>query len=60
VLDFVDGGSSQPIGRNGSLPVLKESLIWSYTRHLLLGLEYLHMNAIVHRDLKPDNLLVSR
>ena len=29
-------------------------------RHLVLGLEYLHMNNIVHRDIKPENLLLTK
>lgn len=60
VLEFVDGGASQPIGKDGMPVRLKEATIWSHVRHLVLGLEYLHMNGIVHRDIKPDNLLVSR
>lgn len=60
VLEFVDGGSSQALGRDGTPIPLKEAAIWSHMRHLVLGLEYLHMNGIVHRDIKPDNLLVSK
>ena len=36
---------------------LSEPTIWSYTRHLVLGLEYLHMCGIVHRDIKPENVV---
>lgn len=60
VLEFVDGGASQGMGRDGKLQVLKEDQIWSHVRHLVMGLEYLHMNGIVHRDIKPENLLVSK
>jgi len=60
ILEFVDGGSSQATGRDGRQVPLKEGLIWSHLRHLVVGLEYLHMNGIAHRDIKPDNLLVSK
>jgi [calcium/calmodulin-dependent protein kinase] kinase len=60
VLEFVDGGPLQSLRRDGMPVPIKESAIWSHTRHLVLGLEYLHMNGIVHRDIKPDNLLLSR
>jgi serine/threonine protein kinase len=37
---------------------LEESVAKSYTRQLLLGLEYLHRNGIAHRDVKGANCLV--
>ena len=57
VLEYVDGGPSQRIVDGKAVP-LDEQTIWSHTRHLVLGLEYLHMNGIVHRDVKPENLLL--
>lgn len=60
VLEYVDGGPSQVKGADGAPVPLPEPRIWSFTRHLLLGLEYLHMHGIVHRDLKPENLLLAR
>ena len=60
VLEFVEGGNSQKTDEQGNLVPLTEETIWSHMRHLVLGLEYLHMNNIVHRDIKPENLLVSK
>ena len=60
VLEYVDGGSSQIKGADGKPQRLPPRTIWSHLRHLVMGLEYLHMNQIVHRDIKPDNLLVTR
>ena len=59
ILEFVPGGTSQRVGKNGVGVPLKPLTIWSYMRHLVMGLEYLHINGIVHRDIKPENLLVS-
>ncbi len=60
ILEYVDGGPSQIKGADGKPQLLPERTIWSHLRHLVMGLEYLHMNQIVHRDIKPDNLLITR
>ncbi|KAI4311264.1 hypothetical protein MLD38_036170 [Melastoma candidum] len=56
LLEFVPGGSiSSLLGKFGSFP---ESVVRTYTKQLLLGLEYLHKNGIMHRDIKGANILV--
>ena len=60
ILEYVDGGPSQTLDAEGKPRLLPERTVWSHLRHLVMGLEYLHMNGIVHRDIKPDNLLVTR
>ncbi|GLT38285.1 hypothetical protein SLA2020_125430 [Shorea laevis] len=56
LLEFVPGGSiSSLLGKFGSFP---ESVIRTYTKQLLLGLEYLHNNGIIHQDIKGANILV--
>jgi serine/threonine protein kinase len=35
-----------------------EKVIQSYTRQLLLALEYCHQNHVVHRDIKGKNILI--
>lgn len=62
VLEYVDGGTSQAgiDEKTGKAPPLKEQTIWSHMRHLILGLEYLHMQGIVHRDIKPENILMTK
>ena len=55
-LEYVPGGSLKAlIDKFGPL---EESVVRSYTRQLLLGLEYLHRNGIAHRDIKGANCLV--
>ncbi|KAI3990869.1 hypothetical protein MKX01_026053 [Papaver californicum] len=56
-LEYQAGGSISDVLNNfGGL--LDESVIRSYTREILLGLDYLHKNNIVHGDIKCKNLLL--
>lgn len=56
-LEYISGGSIKTlINKFGPL---NESVVKSYSRQLLLGLEYLHRNGIAHRDIKGANCLVS-
>ena len=60
VLEYVAGGTSQPYDADGRPILLPERTIWSHLRHLVMGLEYLHMHGIIHRDIKPENLLLTK
>lgn len=37
---------------------LNEKVVRKYTKDILKGLEYLHVNNIIHRDIKGANILV--
>ncbi|XP_015872241.3 mitogen-activated protein kinase kinase kinase 18-like [Ziziphus jujuba] len=39
---------------------LEESLIRTYTRQILQGLEYLHGNGLIHCDIKSHNILMGK
>jgi len=57
-LEYMPGGSvTQVLGQFGAFD---ESLITTYTRDLLEGLEYLHTRdpVVLHRDVKGANILV--
>ena len=60
LLEFVAGGESQKKDEAGMPIPLSCATIWSHTRHLVMGLEYLHMHGIIHRDIKPENLMITR
>ncbi|XP_031480195.1 mitogen-activated protein kinase kinase kinase 5-like [Nymphaea colorata] len=57
-LEFVHPGSITKFIQEsgGSLP---EAVVRNFTRHILLGLAYLHSKDVVHRDIKGANLLVN-
>jgi len=43
-----------------SVRAIPKPIIKSFTRQLLLALQYCHSNCVMHRDLKPQNLLIDR
>ena len=54
--EWVPGGSvSSLLARFGAFSI---SVVKSYLKQVLLGLEYLHSNSIIHRDIKGGNILV--
>ena len=55
-LEYVPGGSVKSLIEK--FGALEEPVSRSYTRQLLLGLEYLHRSGIAHRDIKGANCLV--
>ena len=53
---WVPGGSLAHMLKNfGPFPL---GTVRTYTKQILLGLQYLHSNGIIHRDIKGGNILV--
>ncbi|XP_050217293.1 mitogen-activated protein kinase kinase kinase 18-like [Mercurialis annua] len=59
-MEYIPGGTlHDEILRHGGR--LNEDMIKSYTRNILQGLDYLHMNIkLVHCDIKSKNILISK
>jgi len=57
LLEYVPGGSISQLLE--SFGAFGEHVIRLYTRQILLGLEYLHVNKLAHRDIKGANILVT-
>ena len=55
-LEYIPGGSLKCLIEKFGF--LEEPVVRTYSRQLLLGLEYLHRNGIAHRDVKGANCLV--
>ena len=56
-LEYVPGGSLERIYKTFQTAI-NENLVRVYTKQILEGIEYLHVNNAVHRDIKAANILV--
>jgi mitogen-activated protein kinase kinase kinase len=55
-LEYVPGGSITALLRNYG--AFEETLVKTFLRQILRGLEYLHEKDVIHRDIKGANILV--
>ncbi|KAK1557045.1 hypothetical protein Q3G72_016807 [Acer saccharum] len=59
-LEYAHGGTvADEIRKRGGGGGLDDGIVRSYTRAMLLGLEYLHCNGVAHCDIKSQNVLVA-
>ena len=54
-MEFVSGGTLEKIYKTYPM---NENIVRVYTKQILEGIEYLHVNNVIHRDIKAANILV--